>query len=852
MAAPDRKIALQAQHVVTGIDYVYVHASQTMLDVFFLNDPLGLTVSLASLQAQQILIYDRERNVPSQEIGIASIAWVTLSGEHALRVITTEPGDFTLYRFGIADSRIDRYFNHLSLNFKANCPSDLDCKTPDAECSPQNWVDFPVDYEARDFDSFRTALLDFAAQRYPEWNDRLEADAGVMLLEVMSALGDEMSYYQDQIGREAHLETATQRRSVRRHARLIDYPMHDGLGASTWIDLQVAAALTLDIPAGTDFWAMSDNDAPIKYEVGTSLADIIAGTIYRVAAARNAIAPHSWDEDDVCLPAGSTELFVQGHLSSILRPGGGFDVDWIVLQTAPSPGIPAKAHLVRLLTVTNDFDPILTFPIPQPITRLTWSAEDATPFEMDLTVLTVHANIVPAVAGETFTTYIIVGQDPDATAMLAANYGIVTRALEREGPGDARIYLHSLTDSDTTTLVMEATDPEDRDSSDRIVESDDPIDAKPALRIVPVTFNGTQWIEDSGGAWQYRASLLGSPSSQDNDRDYTLDDGLWQRVIGYQRPAGMIVHQDYRTGDGRTVRFGDGEFGLIPSEGTIFKVQYRLGNGTIGNVASGALQYYASAANVATFLKAMPELAQVPLATQALLNNVTSSTNPFAANNGMDAESLANVKLLAPQAFRTVTYRAVRKEDYVDAAELLKWVQRAGAEFRWTGSWLTGFVTPDPKASTELLPTQRNALQQQMDRYRQAGREIYVAEPVYADIDLQIDLCLEADALAGEVKARVLLAMFGKGGPRPVEGYFSPDRYTFGTPLRRSTLEAALQAVPGVKAVEGIRIRRRGWFIWQPFSNYEYDPGHQTIIRLNNDPLHPEQGTLKILTHGGA
>ena len=79
-------------------------------------------------------------------------------------------------------------------------------------------VDFPIDYLARDFWSYRKALLDFASLRYPDWTDRLEADSGIMMAELMSALGDEMAYYQDRVAREAYLETATQRRSIRKHA----------------------------------------------------------------------------------------------------------------------------------------------------------------------------------------------------------------------------------------------------------------------------------------------------------------------------------------------------------------------------------------------------------------------------------------------------------------------------------------------------------------------------------------------------------------------------------------------------------------------------------------------------------
>ena len=191
----------------------------------------------------------------------------------SLRLNLMSSGDFTLYRLKINDLRVgfDSFYNDVTFDFKANCPSDLDCAPPDHECPPEEPVDFPIDYLARDFWTFRTAVLDFASLKYPDWTDRLEADAGIMMAEVMSALGDEMAYYQDRISREAYLETATQRRSMRHHTRLVDYTVHDGLGATGWLDVQ--ADSSGNIPIGTDVWAMGDSGTRINFEVGTGLHD---------------------------------------------------------------------------------------------------------------------------------------------------------------------------------------------------------------------------------------------------------------------------------------------------------------------------------------------------------------------------------------------------------------------------------------------------------------------------------------------------------------------------------------------------------------------------------------------------
>ncbi len=53
----------------------------------------------------------------------------------------------------------------------------------------------------------------------------------VTLVELLAYAGDPLSYFQDAVATEAYLGTARRRASVRRHARLVDYPMHDGASA---------------------------------------------------------------------------------------------------------------------------------------------------------------------------------------------------------------------------------------------------------------------------------------------------------------------------------------------------------------------------------------------------------------------------------------------------------------------------------------------------------------------------------------------------------------------------------------------------------------------------------------------
>src|SRR6266851_2981127 len=82
-----------------------------------------------------------------------------------------------------------------------------------------------IDYLARDYRSFRKALLDLIPSKLPEWTDRSEADFGVVLIELVAYMADILSYYQDRIANEAFLSTAQERRSVIEHLRLIGYEM---------------------------------------------------------------------------------------------------------------------------------------------------------------------------------------------------------------------------------------------------------------------------------------------------------------------------------------------------------------------------------------------------------------------------------------------------------------------------------------------------------------------------------------------------------------------------------------------------------------------------------------------------
>src|SRR5262245_23970073 len=929
MPGEDRLTVLLQQSVVTGIDFVQVvdPEYQTVLRVFFLinpdklNDPIVKTADLpVDVPTDSVTIrsvFGGERLAEAQVVRM-TYKQVPLNGKNrtVLEIETAEPGDFSIYRLTIVDEpkrRIDRFFNGVEFSFKQGCPSVLDCRQGAAECPPEELVDFPVDYLARDFVSIRNALLDFASQRYPQWTEKIEADAGVMLAEIMAALGDELSYIQDRYAREAYLETATQRRSLRHHTQLVDYNIHEGLAAGAFLDLTVKRPEdggpdggTL-LNAGGRVWAPGQGEPPIPFEIGRGLNDQsktiltllfsvglefqpdLDGGIFSAALRQkfadqhiffsNTPAPkvsvlnagrrwlishpavtflakienntlniygvgrqfyvhsdwnempvHLPDESQPCLPVGSTELFLRGAFPTLQQIPSGEDLTkfwkgkWLLLKTDPQdPSIPARRHLIRVIEVEQTTDPLSLDAgnQPIPITRIKWEAEQALPFEMCLRDMVVRGNLVFATAGETITELFGIRSNENIPPQEAHR---VDRAIERQGPLDdvkgrrSVTFLYSLKQTETLGLGWLG----------------DLRDARPEIELQEVDAKDLEPSERPQ-IWEWRRSLLDSRGFQDH---FTHDHGTWRRIIGFRRIGEVITHVDYASGSGITIRFGDDEFGRIPfgrtpDGDTVFQVRYRTGPGTKANLPADTIVNLTNPVN-----EAETDLAGV----------LDAGANPLPVGSGVDPEDAGAIKQLAPEAFRAVTFRAVRPEDYAEIAERAPFVQRAGASFRWTGSWLSAFVTADPLGSFQLSPEQRTELANLIDSVRQAGREVFVRNPRFVNIDLEIEICVEPFAYAGQVKARVIEALLGRKGVRPTKGFFHPDNFTFGTPLRRAALEAVIQDVPGVRGVEQMRIRPRGVTGLRDFDELTFEARHDQIIRLQNDPRFPERGSLRIIT----
>jgi hypothetical protein len=177
--------------------------------------------------------------------------------DDCLRVVVDKPGDFSTYRLCLVAvdagghptakplHGFDPRYTCMDFSFKVGCPSDLDCKTEQAG-PPEDRPEPEITYLAKDYASFRQLILDRLALLMPDWQERHVPDLGITLVELLAYAGDYLSYYQDAVATEAYLDTARQRISVRRHARLVDYFVHEGCNARAWVCVETDTDVLLD------------------------------------------------------------------------------------------------------------------------------------------------------------------------------------------------------------------------------------------------------------------------------------------------------------------------------------------------------------------------------------------------------------------------------------------------------------------------------------------------------------------------------------------------------------------------------------------------------------------------------
>lgn len=804
--------------LLNGIDYLEVSSiDQKELTVHFIHNLPGQEKPVPSsgmiLTKNNIII---NGGVRIKDVHVESIS----SSNNILTLIVNTPGDFSMYTLRLVASPteskppegFDPELSEIDFSFKINCPNEFDCKSSTI-CPPESILEPNIDYLAKDYVGFRRLMLDRLSVIMPDWKEKNPADLGIVLVELLAYAADQLSYYQDAVATEAYLGTARKRISVRRHVRLLDYPMHDGCNSRVWITLGVsdeADGLMLPGPSEKEKRAGTRLLTRIDMPPGTFHHDdfdkalgagaLVFETMHNITLreAHNEMHFHTWGDERCCLPKGTTQATLKniGDKLKNLTIGDVLIFEEVRGQSSGrvEDADPAHRHAVRLTNVKFTEDLLFSEnpdvpggPQRMRVVKIQWAAEDSLPFPLCLhkvedskhpgikqPVSVVRGNVVLADHG-----YTIIGEElnkapPRGNYRPKLSFGPVTQQGWVLGQYKNQSVLFDPESSASTSLSQKINT------------------TIPAVR-----------LHENGELWTARRDLL---SSDRFAREFIVemeDDGL------------------------AYLRFGDDVLGRRPSVASPLKATYRIGNGSAGNVGAEAIAHV--------------------ITTQ---RGITSVRNPMPARGGIDPELIEQVRLYAPQAFR-IQERAVTEADYAMAAQRYPGVQKAMATLCWTGSWYTIFIMVDRKGGKPVNMDFKKRLCTFLERFRLAGYDLEIDGPLFVPLDIILTVCVNPGYFCNDVK-RVLLETFSNRNlPDGRNGFFHPDNFTFGQSVFLSQIVAAAMKVPGVTWVKPTRFQR-----WGHDSHRELDEGsiifgRLEIARLDNDPNYPENGKIEFEMEGG-
>lgn len=840
----NRRNLVAAHATLNGIDYLEVldrdapadSPRQRTLMLHLLKPvPAGWTeenVKIAGgerIRDPKIRWVSPANNLAGMPLNAAEISLFTsLPDAGNILIIRTESeGDFSDYHLllqmgpaepGIPPPGFDPRLSEITFSFKVECSSDFDCL--DQKTCVEEAINEPdINYLSKDYASFRQLILDRMSYLLPDWKSRSPADLGVTLAELIAYKGDELSYWQDAVTTEAYLNTARKRISLKRHALLVDYRISEGRNARSWLHIEVSGG-PVSLPAtGLQFLTHVDGlKEPFDNRIepdskqylktrsqGSLVFELLSGTT--LFEDLNELHFYTWGDENCCLPMGSTRATLEGHHPELLiTDGTGGKYLLFEEVSGPNTGIaedadPKHRQVVRLTRADLSTDPLND----GEITEIQWSHKDALTFPL-------------CISSITYT-------DPDKPMP------VTDVSLAR---GNIVLVDHGETISENLGTVPEPWMyfPMDKASDRCDPDERQPIPPRyhPSLGKCPLSHGGAPPAIDEPASGSLTPplemvnplvlELLGEGES--GPEPWTLRPDL---LNSSDEAPHFVVELD---NEGvATLRFGDDDSGARPDSGTTFKITYRVGNGAEGNVGAEAIRHIVS--NDA---------------------NLITVRNPLAAQGGLSAETAAQIRRRAPQAFRT-QLRAVTPEDYADFATAHEGVQQAAATPRWTGSWHTQTITVDRKDGLPLDEGFERTIRNSIERYRMAGHDLNFKDPVFVSLQLELQVCVSRDFFRSDVK-QALLEIFNNGVRSDGSlGLFHPDNFSFGQTIYLSPIYAAARQVRGVSSVQVTRFCRQGDDDPKPMSDRFIRLGRLEIGRLDNDPNFPEHGVLELTMLGG-
>jgi hypothetical protein len=910
-----RRKAVRSASDRYGLDYVEVSTDQKTLHVTFLGRaPQGLVAGNFVVEGGERIRHVHVKKVAQQsnapDSGLDDTADVTVdrAGDFSNYVLRVVGADAKGHSTDQPMPGFDPLFNSVTFQFKASCPSDLDCKTPTI-CPQEVRVEPDINYLAKDYQSFRQLILDRLALLVPDWQETHVPDIGVALVEVLAYVGDHLSYYQDAVATEAYLRTARRRISVRRHARLVDYPMHEGCNARTWLCVQTPGDNSInpaDVYFVTNFphapedrFVLRANELDGKvpaasYKVFQAVLPPDA-TQLQFYAGQNKIRFYDWGNRECCLPRGATSATLLNVWSpppqttttgtgttgttdgttpttdtgnnpdggsqpasgnnpvgttsqpTGVPPTGGTDVPRIASRTTAASAATSTKTKPGPLKNLKPGDVLIFEEVLGPKTGV---EADADPSHRHAVVLTK--------VDFTVDTLFPSADNPDGTPIVMVEWSRL----------DALPFPLCISSTTQAPDCKYLTDVSIACGNVILIDHgqavpDETFDPVPTLEIDATCTCECQPAEVTLVPACIRPKLKLGPLTFAQARAAELPAS---RLL-LQDPAACLA-QVWLTGvqtsaDGKSVTTTKWNLrrDLLESERDDPDFVVEMDDFGIAHLRFGD-DDCGKQPEARTVFTAKYRIGNGPdgnvgaetIRYVVFTNNFTPGftvCNPFAALGGTAPEPVSQVKLLAPHTFRTTIERAVTADDYAVLAERNSSLQAAAGALVWNGSWYDALVAVDPFSSETPSPKLLRTIDRELCQFRRLGHDLVVRAARYASLDLGFKICVLPDYLRAHVEAALLDAFSNRLLPNGQSGFFYPDNLTFSGGIYVSKLLAAAQRVAGVESVCVTKLERLYEGPNGEIAAGVLPLGAFEIARLDNDPSFPEHGQISFDLRGG-
>ncbi len=811
---------------------------QVQLEVRFHNAN-GLAAIVAAVAGNRALaraifpIRGGHRRRAGAATGQVRVTAVAATATPEVLNLTVAPiGDYSTYTLVAHDPTFDTLpaLSEVKFKFRPGCFS-TECApcTSTGSPAPDNP---PIDYLAKDFDSFRHTLLAAMMQRVPGWTPTSEADLDQTLLELFSVAGDELSDFQDRVMNEAYLATTRKRVSLARHARLVDYHIHQGNQASTWLVVEVTNGRDGTLPAGFTAWSGPDrNDKTAQVFITQQQA--------RVHYLLNRMELYTWSGAQPALEAGATSAdlalvdptqIAADTVRDLICHG---EIEHLLIEEALNPTTGAEAgrdlrkrQLLRLrscgpATTTPGAESILDTLTGQWLVRVRWEDEDKLRLNYCGTVdCDPPMGRVPGVS-------LFRGN------LVLAHHGRprMVRFLDPAVPlaGDDDFHY------------------EPSPASDAVDQEDEKVCCDAHQRSMLPARGAVCRLADASVMYR-NTPPSGEVPPRSTLRVFTQDREWEERISFIHSGAGpnddhFVVETDE---EGLSaIRFGHDGNGRELPPGAIVQCGYQFGDPLAGNIGADTITQL-DRNNVALY-GTLATPADV-LAFQNLLATATIR-NAFDVIDGRAPEPAAEIIRRAPEAYRFRQLRAVTLEDYVRRAEEVDGVSRAATAYAWTGSWRTVRVTIDPTGTTELTPALRARVAAYLESVRLIGEDLEIRAPRFVPLDVRLAVCASPEFWPEDVAFALREEFADSFTADGRQAFFNPDRFTFGQALHASEIIGRAQAVVGVEHVSSLTMKR--WNDPAAASDSIVSLRPNEIILVANDPDDQERGFMTIDVRGG-